>query len=273
MVNGTPNYSISRAVKLVLKAQATQNDASIPLYRVIGNPSLQEIDPFLLLDEIHHCRPIDYAADFPFHPHRGFDILSYMIHGRMRYRDNRGNEGIIESGGVQWMNAARGILHSEIPDQGDGLLWGYQLWINIPAENKMNEPEFYDIPAEKIPTLALKDNGFIKVIAGEGIADQPGPVARGDIDLVFLDVYLPPYARLFQPLPKEHTVFAYLADGEAEFGCGSCNSPALVRGRRIVVFDTGDHVSAITEDRGARFLLIAGRPLDKPITHQGTFVT
>mgnify|MGYP000054785516 CR=1 FL=1 len=182
MVIGTPNHSISRAVKLVLKAQATQNGASIPLYRVIGNPSLQEIDPFLLLDEIHHRRPIDCAADFSLRPHRGFEILSYIVHGRMRYRDSRGNEGIIESGGVQWMSAARGILHSKIPDQDDELLWGYQLWINIPAAKKMNEPEFYDIPAERIPTLAIKDNGFVKVIAGEGITDQPGPVARGDID-------------------------------------------------------------------------------------------
>ena len=272
MVIGTPNHSVSRAVKLVLKAQATQDGAGVSLYRAIGNPALQEIDPFLLLDEIHSGRPADYAAGFPLHPHRGFETLSYIVHGRMRHRDSRGNEGIIESGGIQWMSAARGILHSEIPDQDGGLFWGYQLWINLPAAKKMDEPKYSGIPAERIPTLALKDNGFIKVIAGEDITDQPGPVVRGDIDLVFLDVYLPPHARLFQPLPKEHTVFAYLADGEVEFGCGSCNSPALIRDRTVVVFDAGDHVSAITEDSDARFLLIAGQPLDEPIARQGPFV-
>jgi len=268
----TTNRPISRAVKRVLKAQATQDGAGVSLYRAIGNPALRDIDPFLLLDEMHSDQPDDYIAGFPSHPHRGFETLSYMVNGKMRHRDSRGNEGVVDSGGVQWMSAARGIIHSEIPEQDDGLLWGYQLWINLPAAKKMDEPQYRDIPAEEIPTVALQDGGFIKVIAGEGIADQPGPVARDDIGLVFLDVFLPPHARLTQPLLKGHTVFAYVADGEVEFGCGSYNSPALVRERTVAVFDEGDHVSAITDDSSARFLLIAGQPIKEPIVRQGPFV-
>jgi len=267
-----PNQPVSRAVKLVLNAQTVQDGAGVSLYRAIGNPALREIDPFLLLDEMHSDHADDYASGFPSHPHRGFETLSYMVSGKMRHRDSRGNEGVISSGGVQWMSAARGIIHSEYPEQDNGLLWGYQIWINLPAANKMDEPRYHDIPAEMIPTHILNEDSFIKVIAGEGIADQPGPVTRNDIDLVFLDIYLSPYSRLTQPLPKGHTVFAYVSEGEVEFGCSSCNTPALVRRRAVAVFDEGEHVSAITTDKAARFLLIAGRPIGEPIVRQGPFV-
>ena len=162
----TTNRPISRAVKRVLKAQATQDGAGVSLFRAIGIPALREVDPFLLLDEMHSDQPDDYIAGFPSHPHRSFETLSYMVSGKMRHRDSRGNEGVVDSGGVQWMSAARGIIHSEIPEQDDGLLWGYQLWINLPAAKKMDEPQYHDIPAEEIPTVALQDGGFIKVIAG-----------------------------------------------------------------------------------------------------------
>jgi redox-sensitive bicupin YhaK (pirin superfamily) len=266
------NRPISRAVKRVLKAQATQDGAGVSLYRAIGSAALREIDPFLLLDEMHSDQPGDYISGFPSHPHRGFETLSYMVSGKMRHRDSRGNEGVVDSGGVQWMSAARGIIHSEIPEQDDGLLWGYQLWINLPAANKMDEPRYRDFPAAEIPTVALKNGGSIKVIAGAGVAEQPGPVIRDDIDLIFLDVFLPPHARLTQALPKGHTVFAYVANGAAEFGCGSYNSPALVHERTIAVFDEGDHVSAVTDDSSARFLLIAGQPIEEPIVRHGPFV-
>jgi len=272
MVIASPNQPVSRAVKLVLKAQTIQAGAGVSPYRAIGNPALREIDPFLLLDEMHSDQADDYSSGFPSHPHRGFETLSYMISGKMRHRDSRGNEGVISSGGVQWMSAARGIIHSEFPEQDDGLLWGYQIWINLPAANKMDEPRYCDIPAETIPTRILNEGGFIKVIAGDGIADQPGPVTRNDIDLVLLDVSLSPHSRLRQPLPKGHTVFAYVSEGEVEFGCSSLNSPALVRRRAIAVFDEGEHVSAITTDSAARFLLVAGRPIGEPIARQGPFV-
>ena len=264
--------SVSRAVKLMVKAQPTTDGAGVSLFRAVGQPELREIDPFLLLDEMHSDQAEDYIAGFPSHPHRGFETLSYMISGQMRHRDSRGNEGVVSSGGVQWMRAARGIVHSEIPTQTDGLLWGYQLWVNLPAANKMDDPDYLGISADSLPRVALKDDGFIKVIAGRQIATEPGPVVRDDIDLVFLDVYLAPHSRLEQSLPKGHAVFAYVADGSVEFGSRSSASPVMVSAREVALFDDGDHVSAITDDRSARFLLIAGQPIREPIVREGPFV-
>ena len=263
--------SVCRAVNRVAKAQATQDGAGVSLFRAIGQPSLQELDPFLLLDEMHSDQADDYIAGFPSHPHRGFETLSYMVSGAMHHRDSRGNEGVVESGGVQWMRAGRGIVHSEIPEQDDGLLWGYQLWVNLPAAHKLDEPKYLDLPAETIPEVPLGD-GFIRVIAGSNIAQSPGPVVRDDLDLVFLDVALGPNARFKQDLPAGHAVFAYVADGQAEFGCGGTTSSVSLRKRELAVFDDGDYVSARTDESSTRFLLIAGRPIGEPIVRAGPFV-
>ena len=261
-----------RAVKWVAKAQPTQDGAGVSLFRAIGQPALRELDPFLLLDEMHSDRADDYIAGFPSHPHRGFETLSYMVSGEMRHRDSQGNQGVVGSSGVQWMRAARGIVHSEIPAQTNGLLWGYQLWVNLPAAHKMDKPDYRDIPAAAVPSVMLNDGGFIKVIAGTGIADSPGPVVRDDIELVFLDVSLAPHARLRQTLPAGHAVFAYVSGGQVEFGCGSLNSPATLGERELAVFDDGNFVTAITDGSPARFLLIAGKPIGEPIVRQGPFV-
>ena len=267
-----PQHAICRAVKWVSKAQPTKDGAGVSLFRAIGQPALRELDPFLLLDEMHSDQADDYIAGFPSHPHRGFETLSYMVSGEMRHRDSQGNEGVVGSGGVQWMRAARGIVHSEIPAQSNGLLWGYQLWVNLPAAHKMDDPAYRDIPADALPTVNLNDEGFIKVIAGTGIADTPGPVVRDDIELVFLDISLAPHSRLKQTLPAGHTAFAYVADGQVEFGCGSFNSPATLAERELAVFDDGNFVSAITNESPARFLLIAGKPIGEPIVREGPFV-
>ncbi len=267
-----PQHAICRAVKWVSKAQPTQDGAGVSLFRAIGQPALRELDPFLLLDEMHSDKADDYIAGFPSHPHRGFETLSYMVSGEMRHRDSQGNEGVVGSGGVQWMRAARGIVHSEIPAQSDGLLWGYQLWVNLPAAHKMDDPAYRDIPADALPTVNLNDEGFIKVIAGTGIADTPGPVVRDDIELVFLDINLAPHSRLKQTLPAGHAAFAYVAAGQVEFGCGSFNSPATLGERELAVFDDGNFVTAITNESPARFLLIAGKPIGEPIVREGPFV-
>jgi redox-sensitive bicupin YhaK (pirin superfamily) len=259
-------------VKRVAKAQSTQEGAGVSLFRAIGQPALRELDPFLLLDEMHSDQVDDCIAGFPSHPHRGFETLSYMVSGEMRHRDSQGNEGVVGSGGVQWMRAGRGIVHSEIPAQSDGLLWGYQLWVNLPAAQKMDRPDYRDIAAEAVPTVRLDDGGFIGVIAGSGIAGSPGPVVRDDIELVFLDISLAPHARLKQTLPAGHTAFAYVADGQVEFGCSSFNSPATLGEREIAIFDDGNFVTAITDDSAARFLLIAGKPIGEPIVRDGPFV-
>lgn len=267
-----PQHAICRAVKWLSKAQPTQDGAGVSLFRAIGQPALRELDPFLLLDEMHSDRADDYIAGFPSHPHRGFETLSYMVSGEMRHRDSQGNEGVVGSGGVQWMRAARGIVHTEIPAQDEGLLWGYQLWVNLPAAHKMDDPDYRDIAADALPTVALNDDGFIKVIAGRGIAENPGPVVRDDIDLVFLDISLAPHSRLKQTLPAGHAAFAYVAEGQVEFGCGSFNSPATLGEREVAVFDDGNLVTAITDNSPARFLLIAGKPIGEPIVREGPFV-
>jgi len=267
-----PQHAICRAVKWLSKAQPTQDGAGVSLFRAIGQPALRELDPFLLLDEMHSDRAYDYIAGFPSHPHRGFETLSYMVSGEMRHRDSQGNEGVVGSGGVQWMRAARGIVHSEIPAQDAGLLWGYQLWVNLPAAHQMDDPDYRDIAADALPTVALNDDGFIKVIAGRGIAESPGPVVRDDIDLVFLDISLAPHSRLKQTLPAGHAAFAYVAEGQVEFGCGSFNSPATLGEREVAVFDDGNLVTAITDNSPARFLLIAGKPIGEPIVREGPFV-
>ena len=267
-----PQHAICRAVKWLSKAQPTQDGAGVSLFRAIGQPALRELDPFLLLDEMHSDRADDYIAGFPSHPHRGFETLSYMVSGEIRHRDSQGNEGVVGSGGVQWMRAARGIVHSEIPAQADGLLWGYQLWVNLPAAHKMDDPDYRDIAADALPTVPLNDDGFIKVIAGRGISETPGPVVRDDIDLVFLDISLAPHSRLKQTLPAGHAAFAYVAEGQVEFGCGSFNSPATLGEREVAVFDDGNLVTAITDDSPARFLLIAGKPIGEPIVREGPFV-
>ena len=272
MSHKKPQYPICRAVKRVSKAQATQDGAGVSLFRAIGQPALRELDPFLLLDEMHSDQPEDYIAGFPFHPHRGFETLSYMVSGAMHHRDNQGKEGVVGSGGVQWMRAGRGIVHSETPEQSDGLLWGYQLWVNLPAAHKLDAPEYLGVPPNTIPEVALDNGGFIRIIAGSGIAEKPGPVVRDDIDLIFLDIALGSHARLRQDLPAGHTAIAYVADGRVEFGCGSFNSPAMIGKREIVVFDDGNFVSAVTDDSSARFLLIAGRPIGEPIVREGPFV-
>lgn len=263
---------VSRAVKLVMKAQATKDGAGVSLFRAIGQPALREIDPFLLLDEMHSDQPDDYIAGFPPHPHRGFETLSYMVSGEMRHRDSQGNEGVVRSGGVQWMRAARGIVHSETPAQEGGLLWGYQLWMNLPAAHKMDAPEYRDVGGDAIPEVALANGGFIRVIAGDGIADAPGPIVRDDLGLLFLDVALGPHARFKQSVPRGHTAFAYVADGSVELGCGSLNSPVTLNSRELALFDDGDYVSAVTDEAPARFLLVAGLPIGEPIVREGPFV-
>lgn len=232
-----PQHAVCRAVKRLSKAQPTQGGAGVSLFRAVGQPALRELDPFLLLDEMHSERAEDYTAGLPSHPHRGFETLSYMVSG-----------------------------------ETDGLLWGYQLWVNLPAAHKMDDPRYLDIAADSLPTLVLNDDGFIKVIAGRGIAASPGPVVRDDIDLVFLDISLAPHSRLKQTLPAGHTALAYVAEGQVEFGCGSFNSPATLGGREVAVFDDGNAVTAITDDVSARFLLIAGKPIGEPIVRAGPFV-
>ena len=258
--------STLRPVVRVVTGRPTSDGAGVRLTRMIGTPELSELDPFLLLDEFRSDSPDDYLAGFPDHPHRGFETVTYMLAGAMEHRDHKGNRGLLSPGSVQWMTAGRGIVHSEMPRQRDGLMWGFQLWVNLPAASKMMEPRYQDIAPERIPELA-RPGARVRVLAGEsgGVA---GPVEGIVTQPLDLDVRLEPGAGFEQAVPLGHTAFVYVFEGEAELG-----EPAtrLARGQLGVLGD-GDLVRAKAGAAGARFLLIAARPLHEPIARYGPFV-
>ena len=240
--------------------------AGVKLNRVIGQPALPDLDPFLLLDEFGSDDPAAYIGGFPSHPHRGFETVTYMLAGRMRHKDNAGNEGLLGPGSVQWMTAGRGIVHSEMPEQESGLMQGFQLWVNLPAKDKMTAPRYQDIAATQVPTAYLGGGVSARVLAGE-IAGVKGPVDPGATQPIFLDVTLPAGAAASIPLPEGHNAFVYVYEGEA--GVGDPGE-ALARGR-IGVLSPGDEVR-IASDKGARLILVAGKPLGEPVAKYGPFV-
>ncbi|HEY1427034.1 MAG TPA: pirin family protein [Caulobacteraceae bacterium] len=240
--------------------------AGVKLNRIIGQPALPDLDPFLLLDEFGSDDPAAYIAGFPSHPHRGFETVTYMLAGRMRHKDNAGNEGLLGPGSVQWMTAGRGIVHSEMPEQESGLMRGFQLWVNLPAKDKMSAPRYQDIAADRTPVVDLGGGASARVLAGE-IAGVKGPVDPGATQPTFLDVALPAGASATIRLPPGHNAFAYAYDGEASVG-----DPAEPLGRgRIGVLSPGDEVTLASAE-GARLILVAGKPLREPIARHGPFV-
>ena len=242
--------------------------AGVRLRRTIGHSQLDQVDPFLLLDEFRSDDPDDYVAGFPTHPHRGIETVTYMIAGEVRHRDNLGNSGVIGPGDIQWMTAGGGIVHSEMPTQREGLLWGYQLWVNLPARNKMCSPRYQDISADRIPVVKQKDGALIRVIAGE-VNGVKGAVDGIAIDPLYLDVDLPPFTRFNLPIPSKHSVCAHLVAGRTTFG--SRPGETVTEGS-LAVFGAGDFLEARTEASSGRFLLLAGRPLEEPVARYGPFV-
>jgi hypothetical protein len=240
--------------------------AGVKLNRVIGQPALPDLDPFLMLDEFGSDDPAAYIGGFPSHPHRGFETVTYMLAGRMRHKDNAGNEGLLGPGSVQWMTAGRGIVHSEMPEQESGLMQGFQLWVNLPAKDKMTAPRYQDIAADRVPTADLGGGVSARVLAGE-IAGVKGPVDPGATQPIFLDVTLPAGVAATIPLPEGHNAFVYVYEGEARVG-----DPGQALGRgRIGVLSPGDDVR-IASDKGARLILVAGKPLGEPVAKYGPFV-
>lgn len=255
-----------RQITRRVRGMDTSDGAGVKLKRVIGQPALDMLDPFLMLDEFRSDVPGDYIAGFPEHPHRGFETVTYMLAGRMLHGDNHGNRGDLKPGSVQWMTAGRGILHSEMPQQEDGLMWGFQLWVNLPSGDKMTAPRYQDIPPEEIPTATPAPGVSVKVIAGEfhGVS---GPVAGIATAPVYLDISLQPGAHVAVPLPEGHHAFAYVFDGEeAKVG------DQLLRRSELGVLSAGDHIVLGGTDAATRILLVAGRPLDEPVARYGPFV-
>ncbi len=263
-----------RPVTRIIDGLATQDGAGVRLTRVIGTPSLPDLDPFLLFDAFGSDRPDDYVAGFPDHPHRGFETVTYMLAGRMRHRDSRGNEGLLTAGSVQWMTAGRGLVHSEMPEQEDGRLAGFQLWVNLPAAEKMCEPRYQDIPAEQIPEITRKDGVRVRIIAGTALGAR-GPVDARHVDASYIDVALPEGSSFQHLVPRGHACFVYVFEGECDLGGGAVGSrdePQRVRAGQLAVLGDGDSVFVGTNANEARFLVVAGKPLGEPIARAGPFV-
>ncbi|MGH8145392.1 MAG: pirin family protein [Rhodanobacteraceae bacterium] len=259
----------SRTVTRRVRGIPTSDGAGVKLTRVIGQPMLDSLDPFLLLDEFGSDSANDYIAGFPDHPHRGFETVTYMLDGRMRHRDNHGNSGLLESGSVQWMTAGRGIVHSEMPEQEHGLMRGFQLWVNLAAKDKMTDPRYQDIAPDKIPSTEPVPGVKVRVVAGE-LFGVTGPVNGIAIEPVYLDIELQPGAKLSVPLPTSHSAFAYVFEGDA------AHIGAEVLGlRELGVLSSGEAVEmSVPADAAAsaRVLLVAGRPLNEPLARHGPFV-
>jgi hypothetical protein len=260
-----------RHVARVVTGQETSDGAGVRLRRVIGAAALDHLDPFLLLDEFRSDSPDDYGAGFPDHPHRGFETVTYMLAGSMRHRDHAGNQGDLAAGSVQWMTAGRGIVHSEMPRQRDGLLWGFQLWVNLPARDKMCPPRYQDIPPERIPEISPAEGVRVRLVAGE-LGGVAGPVEGIVTAPLYLDVALAPRARFECPLPPEHSAAAYVFDGEGDLGGAPDRAGRALAAGRLAVLEGGDRMAAAAGTGPMRFLLLAARPLGEPIARHGPFV-
>jgi redox-sensitive bicupin YhaK (pirin superfamily) len=254
----------ARRVARVVRGQAASDGAGVRLNRVIGGQHLEQLDPFLLLDEFRSDSAADYMAGFPNHPHRGFETVTYMLAGRMRHGDNQGNSGLLTPGSVQWMTAGRGIVHSEMPEQEDGLMQGFQLWVNLPAKDKMTAPRYQDIAPERIPELDAGQGAHVRVIAG-GFNAVAGPVQAQATEPVYLDVSLKPGGEIEVPVPQGHNAFVYVFEGAVELEGREVEQGSLA------VLSAGDKVSA-KAPHGGRFILVAGKPLNEPVARYGPFV-
>jgi redox-sensitive bicupin YhaK (pirin superfamily) len=260
-----------RSVVQVITAQPASDGAGVRLSRSLGSPALDYLDPFLLLDEFKSDNANDYLAGFPDHPHRGFETVTYMLAGSMQHKDHKGNEGNLAAGSVQWMTAGRGIIHSEMPKQQNGLMWGFQLWVNLPAAEKMTAPRYQDIPPEDVPETSLANGVTIRVLAGE-VAGVQGAVRGIVTNPLYLDVRMPPQATCDLPAPRGHTAFIYVFAGQGMFGGDSTQPAREIREKQLAVFSDGDVVTATASDATLRFLLLAGRPLREPVARYGPFV-
>ncbi|MGB3394612.1 MAG: pirin family protein [Stenotrophomonas sp.] len=256
-------------VQRIIGGMPTSDGAGVRLTRVIGSPALPELDPFLLLDEFGTDRPEDYIAGFPEHPHRGFETVTYMLDGRMRHRDNHGNEGLLTPGSVQWMTAGRGLVHSEMPEQESGRMRGFQLWVNLPARDKMTAPRYQEYAPERIPVIEPVAGVTVKVIAGQ-VGATHGPIVQAATDPLYLDVELAAGRDWSYLLPEGHNAFAYVFEGG--LALGEDDAVREVGKHELAVLGGGNDLRLRAGEQGARLILVAGRPLREPVARHGPFV-
>lgn len=253
-----------RTITQRIAAMAASEGAGVQVHRTIGTPSLRHLDPFLMLDHFSNDNPKDYIAGFPDHPHRGFNTFTYMLDGHMLHKDSMGNRGELRAGGAQWMKAASGIIHSEMPQQSAGLMRGFQLWINLPAAEKMSDPAYQEFSPEAFPSVAIA-GGHVKVITGR-YADQQGPISDPHTGVQYLDVKLEPKQSFRHTLDTSMTAFLYVFEGNAAIAGTPLHT------HNLAVLSAGESLEVSAGERGARFILVAGRPLNEPIVQHGPFV-
>ena len=256
-----------RTIERIIAGVPTSDGAGVKLTRVLSQNLQQRLDPFLLLDNFRSDDPDDYIGGFPDHPHRGFETVTYMIAGRMRHRDSAGNEGLLQHGGVQWMTAGRGVIHSEMPEQEDGAMEGFQLWLNLPARSKMIPTWYRDIPRSEIPEYVTPEGVTVRVIAGtsNGVA---GAMTREDTEPLYLDIDLPADSIFSTTLPASHNAFVYVYRGELTIG-----GTQLGESRMAILANTPEADGATLIASGpAKAILVAGKPLGEPIVQHGPFV-
>jgi len=255
-----------RSVDRLIHGRETSDGAGVRLRRIIGSPELDMLDPFLLLDAFRSDDPDDYIAGFPPHPHRGFETVTYLLAGCMQHRDSAGHAGVLRAGGVQWMTAGRGIEHSEMPQQEDGLLSGFQLWVNLPASQKMAAPRYQEYEPEEIPLERHSDGTEVRVIAGTTSQGTSGPVHQIAAQPIYFDVSLPEGNVFEEAVPAGHNAFVYVIEGALQIG-----GTAVAAGTLAVLSD-GEQLQAGAATGGTRFLLIAGKPFNEPVARSGPFV-
>jgi redox-sensitive bicupin YhaK (pirin superfamily) len=256
-----------RGVERIIHGQAVMDGAGVKINRVLTQPLQRRLDPFLMLDNFGSDEANDYIAGFPSHPHRGFETITYMLTGRMRHKDSAGNEGLLTNGGVQWMTAGRGVIHSEMPEQEEGLMEGFQLWLNLPAKDKMIKPWYKDFQSSEIPELVTEAGVKVRVIAGSshGVA---GAVQREVTEPLYIDVHMPAGSSFSQLIPAGHNAFIYTYSGEAKVG----EKGVPARSMAILANTEGADGVSVTAGADSRFILIAGKPLNEPIVQYGPFV-
>ena len=256
-----------REVARKVRGMPTSDGAGVRMTRVIGQPALDSFDPFLLLDEFRSDNPDDYIGGFPNHPHRGFETVTYMLAGRMRHGDNQGNTGLLGPGAVQWMTAGKGIVHSEFPEQEEGLMWGFQLWVNLPAKDKLTKPRYQDIQGDKIPEVELGPGARARVLVGT-VNGVKGPVMEVATDPLYFDLHLDANASYTGTLPEGHNAFVYVYQGDAKVGAAATG---IQRGE-LAMLTHGANLPVTAGAQGARLIVVAGRPLNEPVARYGPFV-
>lgn len=260
-----------RQILGIQPGQPTSDGAGVRINRVIGGSNLEAYDPFLMFDDFGSSNPDDYVAGFPSHPHRGFETITYMIEGHMRHEDHLGNVGLLNNGGVQWMTAGRGIIHSEMPEQEEGTMRGFQLWLNLPAKDKMTTPGYQDIQPEQLPRLTTDEGIDVTVIAGrfdDGRQRQEGAIQRPMTDPYVIDLHFPAGKTTSPRIPDGHNVMLYVYEGEISLA--DKTAATIEKGRLIRLSDTGE--LSISSKGAAKVLLLAGKPLKEPVVQYGPFV-